>query len=168
MKTLLSLVVLFAATSFAEIKGPNSVTPSMCGQNEIKQVGSAVTSVCLATATIVLPTGHSSSGLGGLNGLTVTVVTGGKTQEYFYQAYTPSGLSVEPGVGSQGGVNRLKHYRLAGLVAGGKLVRSPFIALPSDATVVYTTTKGSSVSLAGKFLGLDFSTSKMHPVLTTM
>lgn len=169
MKTLLTLVLLLTATSsFAEIKGPNSVTPIVCGKNEVIKAGAAkVTEVCISHLSVIMPGGPSSSILAAFEGLSVSVYAVANTQTYFYEQYVPAGLHVEPGH-TPGGTSKIKHYRLAGLVAGGKLVRSPLIALPSDSTVVYTTTKGAKVSLSGKFLGLDFSTTKLTPVLTTM
>jgi hypothetical protein len=169
MKTLLSLVMLFTtATAFAELKGPNSVTPIVCGQNEAIKAGAAkVVSVCIVHLTVVMPGGPSSSILAAREGLSVTVYEKAETQQYFYEQFVPTGLHIEPGH-TASGTSMLKHYKLAGLIAGGKLVRSPLIALPSDSTVVYTLTSGSKMSLSAKFLGLDFSTSQLRPVLTTM
>lgn len=155
---LLSLVlVLSGISALAEMKPAGTAVPFQCGVNEAKKSMPYVYSVC--EVSIV---GSQA------RGLTVTVVNGAQQTTYFYEAYTPAGLIIGCGFTPTGN-NCLQHHKLAGIVrARGFVDRAVIGTLPTDNTIVYTVVKGAHKSLSSKFLKLDFLSSQLQPVMTTM
>lgn len=131
------------------------VVPSKCAKNDLKKVGPQIISVCEVTVVTVPITKQL------VTHLTVMVDHGVSAQKYFYEQFTPPGLSVACAtVGSS--KNCLRHYRIAGVIVNkNQITKSIVGTIPTDITIAYTTTQGSETSLSGKFLGLDFSAKSM-------